>query len=61
MEDTTHPHINIKKFKEMVKAPKQMKNNQKQRFGFQDFVISRDYGLLFGSEGCGIIEGRHHH
>jgi len=41
MEDSTHPDINIKKFKEMVRAPK---TNRRRRFGFQDFPISRDSG-----------------
>jgi hypothetical protein len=45
-EDTTHPDANIKRFKEMAKAPKYKKKTQKQRFGFQDFPISRDLILI---------------
>jgi hypothetical protein len=41
MEDTTHPDISIKRFKEMARAPK---NNRKRRFDFQDFPIFRDSG-----------------
>jgi len=43
-EDTTHPDANVKRFKEMVRAPKEKKKNRRQRFGFQDFPISRDSG-----------------
>jgi len=42
MEDTIHPNVNIKRFKEMVRASKK---NRRKRFGFQDFPISRDSGL----------------
>jgi hypothetical protein len=42
MEDTIHPDVNIKRFKEMVRASKK---NRRKRFGFQDFPISRDSGL----------------
>ncbi len=41
MEDTTHPDVSIKRFKEMARASKK---NRRRRFGFQDFPISRDYG-----------------
>ncbi|KAH8932644.1 hypothetical protein BDL97_19G084500 [Sphagnum fallax] len=41
MEDTTHPDISIKRFKEMARAPKK---NRRRRFGFQDFPISRNSG-----------------
>jgi hypothetical protein len=41
-EDTTHFNASIKRFKEMAKAPKEKKKNQKRKFGFQDFSISRD-------------------
>jgi len=44
MEDTTHHDVNIKRFKEMARAPKDKKKNQRRRFGFQDFAISRDSG-----------------
>jgi hypothetical protein len=44
VENTTHPDANIKRFKEMARAPKEKKKNQRRRFGFQDFPISRDYG-----------------
>ncbi|KAH8936714.1 hypothetical protein BDL97_17G098800 [Sphagnum fallax] len=41
MEDTTHPDVSIKRFKEMARASKK---NRRRRFDFQDFPISRDYG-----------------
>jgi len=41
MEDTIHPDISIKRFKEMVRA---LKKNRRRRFGFQNFLISRDSG-----------------
>jgi len=41
-EDTTHFNASIKRFKEMARAPKEKKKNQKRKFGFQDFPISRD-------------------
>ncbi len=44
MEDTTHPDISVKRFKEMVRAPKEKKKNRRWRFSFEDFPISRDYG-----------------
>jgi hypothetical protein len=44
VEDTTHPDTSVKRFKEMARAPKEKKKNQRQRFGFQDFPISRDSG-----------------
>jgi len=34
VEDTTHPNASVKRFKEMAKAPKEKKNNQRRRFGF---------------------------
>ncbi len=43
-EDTTHPDTSVKRFKGMAKAPKEKKKNWWQRFGFQDFLISRDFG-----------------
>jgi hypothetical protein len=39
---TTHFDVNIKRFKEMARAPKEKKKNQISRF--QDFSISRDSG-----------------
>jgi hypothetical protein len=42
MEDTTHFNASIKRFKEMARAPKEKKKNQKRKFGFQNFPISRD-------------------
>ncbi len=33
MEDTTHPNVSIKRFKEMAKAPKDKKKNRRRRFG----------------------------
>jgi hypothetical protein len=44
VEDPTHPNASIKKFKEMVRAPKKMKKNRRRRFGFQNFPISRNSG-----------------
>jgi hypothetical protein len=44
MEDTTHPNTSVKRFKEMARAPKEKKKNQRRRFGFQDFPIPRDSG-----------------
>jgi len=44
-KNTTHPDANIKRFNEMAKAPKEKKKNQRQRFGFQDFPISKYFGL----------------
>ncbi len=44
VQDTTHPDANIKRFKEMAKAPKEKKKNWRQRFGFQNFPISKDSG-----------------
>jgi hypothetical protein len=43
MENTTHHDANIKRFKEMVRTLKDKKNSQKQRFGFKDFPISKDF------------------
>jgi len=43
-EETTHLDANVKRFKEMARALKEKKRNQRQRFGFQDFPISRDSG-----------------
>jgi hypothetical protein len=34
MEDTTHPDVSIKRFKEMARAPKEKKKNRRRRFGF---------------------------
>jgi hypothetical protein len=44
VEDITHLDANVKRFKEMAKAPKEKKKNRRRRFGFQDFPISRDSG-----------------
>jgi hypothetical protein len=43
-ENTTHPDASVKRFKEMVRAPKEKKKNRRWRFGFQDFPISRYSG-----------------
>jgi len=43
-EDTTHLDASVKRFKEMVRAPKEKKKNQRRRFGFQDFPIFRNFG-----------------
>jgi hypothetical protein len=40
-EETTHLDANVKRFKEMARTPKEKKKNQRRRFGFQDFPISR--------------------
>jgi len=46
LEDTTHPNTSVQRFKEMVRALKERKKkSQKQRFGFQDFPISKDFSL----------------
>jgi len=42
VEDITYPDVNVKRFKEMARAPKEKKKNWRRRFGFQDFPISRD-------------------
>ncbi|CAK9867234.1 unnamed protein product [Sphagnum jensenii] len=44
VEDATHRDTSVKRFKEMAKAPKEKKKNRRRRFGFQDFLISRDSG-----------------
>jgi hypothetical protein len=44
MENTTYPDVSIKMFKEITKASNDKKKNQRRRFGFQDFPISRDSG-----------------
>jgi len=44
VEDITHPDVNVKRFKEMAKTPKEKKKNRMRRFGFQDFPRSRDSG-----------------
>jgi hypothetical protein len=41
---TTHLDANVKRFKEMVRALKGKKKNQRRRFGFHDFPISKDSG-----------------
>jgi hypothetical protein len=41
MEDTTHLDASFKKFKEMVRAPKENKNSQRWKFRFQDVPISK--------------------
>ncbi len=33
-KDTTYHDANVKRFKEMAKAPKKKKNNKRWRFGF---------------------------
>ncbi len=43
-KNTIHPEASIKRFKEMARAPKEKKKNRRWRFGFQDFLISRDSG-----------------
>ncbi len=43
VEDTTHPNASVKRFKEMARAPKEKRKNRRQRFGFQDFLIFRDF------------------
>jgi hypothetical protein len=45
MKDTTHFNTSVKRFKEMARAPKQKKKNQKRRFEFQDFPICKDFSL----------------
>ncbi len=45
MEDIIHFNTSVKKFKEMARGPKEKKKNQKQRFEFQDFSISKDFNL----------------
>jgi hypothetical protein len=34
VEDTIHLNASVKRFKEMVRAPKEKKKNRRQRFGF---------------------------
>jgi hypothetical protein len=34
VEDIGHHDVNVKRFKEMVKAPKEKKNSRRCRFGF---------------------------
>jgi hypothetical protein len=34
VEGTSHPDANVKRFKEMARAPKEKKRNQRWRFGF---------------------------
>jgi len=53
MEDTTHPDANVKRFKEMVRAPKEKNKSQRQRFEFQDFPISKDSSLYSMVEDVG--------
>jgi len=53
MEDTTHLDASVKRFKEIARAPKEKKKNRRWRFGFQDFLISRDFGLYFVVEDVG--------
>jgi hypothetical protein len=43
-KDTTHLDASIKRFKKMARAPKEKKKNRKRRFGFQNFLISKDSG-----------------
>jgi len=42
LEDIIHLDTNVKRFKEMVRALKKIKMNQRWRFGFQNFPISKD-------------------
>jgi len=63
VEDTTHPNVSVKRFKEMARAPKEKKKNRRWRFGFQDFPISRDSGLYLmvkdvGSQKADITIGQ---
>jgi hypothetical protein len=44
VEGTSHPDASVKRFKEMARALKEKKRNRRWRFGFQDFLISRDSG-----------------
>jgi hypothetical protein len=44
VEDIIHPDTSVKRFKDMAKAPKEKKKNQRWRFGFQYFLIFRDFG-----------------
>jgi len=54
VEDTTHLNISVKRFKEMAKAPKEKKKNRRRRFNFQDFPISRDFGLCLVVKDVGL-------
>jgi hypothetical protein len=61
-KNTIHLNINVKRFKEMAKAPKNKKKSPKRRFGFQNFLISRDFGLYLvvkdvGSQNADITIG----
>jgi hypothetical protein len=44
MGDIVHPNTSVKKFKEMVRAPKKKKNSQRWRFKFQNFPIFKGCG-----------------
>jgi hypothetical protein len=44
VEGISHPDTNVKRFKEMARAPKEKKRNRRRRFGFQNFPISKDSG-----------------
>jgi hypothetical protein len=62
-KNTTHPDASIKRFKEMAKTPKEKKKNRRQRFGFQDLLISRDSGPYsvvkdVGSQNANITIGQ---
>jgi hypothetical protein len=54
VEDTTHLDTSVKRIKEMAKAPKEKKKNRRRRFGFQDFPISRDFGLYLVMKDVGL-------
>jgi hypothetical protein len=43
VEDTTHLDVNVKRFKEVARAPNEKKKNQRWKFRFQDFLIFRNF------------------
>jgi hypothetical protein len=53
MEDITHFNVSVKKFKEMVKAPKKKKKSRRWRFRFQNFPMFKDFGPYLLVKGVG--------
>jgi hypothetical protein len=46
VEDTLHPNVGVKRFKEMAKKLKKKKTSRRRpRFRFQNLSISRYFGL----------------
>jgi len=55
-KDITHPDVSIKRFKEMMRAPKEKKRNRRRRSDFQNFPISRNSGPYLMVKDVGLLK-----